>query len=318
MLLIISDGINNGKGFNLNYIKFDFHYFVYEPIPNNILQDVKIVLFNYNEALFTYRLNWNPMLRNYYDSPDAFINALQALSKSIKKNYTHITIYNDPVLCMSQSSKCITNKKLEFVKNVRIPKINRILSIEDIDKVVNYPVIIKLDEESHNSGDVKDTLCKDRYEMIQMYRKHFEKYDKTIVVEYMNSYDEKIRNMISVRIIIYKNKIHDIYIRPSKEWNGHNDDQYVENIDKCKLLYLKKLWEYNYDSFLKNIEEQYGYGFFAVDFTYDSEKNELGLCEIGMKFIDDTYYNFMNEHTKTIEKSINTCYNDINAILTNF
>lgn len=315
MLLIISDGFFNGKGLDCKLIDHNYHFFCYDPIPNNIFANVRAVIFNYNESLFTYRLNWNPNLRKHYASETCFKLALRSLSDKIRDKYNHITIYNDPSLCLDQSSKFITNKKMNGLCNIKLPSIVQITQSKDLYLIQQFPVIVKLDGESHNSGGVNDMLCRNHNQLKEVYEKSFFNYKNTIVVEYMDSFDSVTNGMISVRIMIYKDRIHDIYIRPSKHWNGHNQCQNVDAIEICYNAYGHILMQYDYDSLLKKIYETYGYGFFAVDCTYDAKNNQLGLCEIGLKFIDYTYHAFMTKHDITVQKSLQVCYDDLSHIL---
>ena len=231
MILTISDGINNGKGGN-NYVTFDRHCYIYDCqfindklyINNNILniQNITIVFFNFNEDLFTYKLVWDKKLKKRFKHIGEYILLYQRISNHLQKYNKKIIVYQNPNKCFDLGCKIKVYDKLFKIENtfVKIPQYIKINSIDDIQKITFYPVIIKISNGSNNN---KDTLCKDQNQLINAYNSKFKNTSDILCIEFINSYIKCLNNYVCTRLLVINNKINQLYAKPNHHWNIHTD-----------------------------------------------------------------------------------------------
>jgi len=317
-LFVISDGLNNGKGPPLlPLLKFPYkHMFCYENIESySDFKTIKVVLFNFNEDMFTYRLKWNKHLSKKYATEKQFIDRLKHLSSFFKKNYPNIIIYNDPIKCCDLKSKLLTNTTVSTINQdvVYIPKTKEIRCFDDTKSINFFPLILKTDGESNGSNKSRDVLCKNISELQSNYKKHFSGKSGTIVVEFMNSYSSEYDTNIAVRFVVYNNRVMDLMIRFNKHWNVHTTDSCGSRIQECTMLYQNEINKIDISEFVNEVHSIYGNGFFSIDCTYDPNTYKLGLCEIGLKYtnVDAVWPAILRKY------SLQKFYKDTNYFVSN-
>lgn len=308
--LIISDGISNCKG---SYIIKNLaeNIYIYNIIikNNNLyhnnkilnLNNVKLVIFDFNEDLFTYNLNWDPRLKKFFSNCNQMIIYFIKISNYIKQSYNNIIIYNDPYKCFILGNKYNVFNKIKHINNniFGIPKYKNILDENDIYKIDFFPVILKYSNGSHTNND---TICKNKNELINTYNTVFKFKKNIICIEYITSYINELNCNHSIRLMVTNNQMIDYYMRPSKKWNIHNDDQDSSKIyisdNYLKNFILQNKVEIN--KYLNKIYNIFGCGFYAYDLILNN--NKLYICEIGLKIYDDSYVNFINNNNIKLKK----------------
>ena len=165
-------------------------------------------------------------------------------------------------------------------------------------KIVNYfPCIIKTKDSSH---DIREKICYNNKELINN-KKRFGNED-VISVEYIDSYNNKLKIYCSLRLMVVNNKLIDYFFRPGKQWNIHTNDQdekLVLEADKYfEDFYIKNKLKIN--KLLENLYKVYGNGFFSYDLVLNN--NKLYLCETGLKYYDYTYHNFIKKNVINLSK----------------
>ena len=312
-ILTISDGINNGKGEN-KMIIFKYHCFIYNCyiknkfliINNKICNLLKInkIIFNFNEDLFTYNLNWDKNLKKRFKNVNKMIQLFKNISILIKKYYPYITIYQDPNKCFDLGDKILTYNKIKDISSniIKIPKYKKINNIDDINNINFYPVILKISNGSHSKNDC---ICNNKKELINNYNKYFKNKKNIICVEFINSYIKELKCNHCIRFMIINNKITDYYFRPSNKWNIHTNDQ-LQNKQKIikSDLYFKLYFNKNIDlinEYIDNINNIYGNGFYSIDLILNN--NKLYICEIGLKNYDYSYVDYLKKNNIVINKN---------------
>lgn len=308
-ILTINDGINNGKGGN-DTVTFLYHTYIYNIfyINNNILingkgfnfNSVDIIIFNYNEDLFTYNLNWDKNLRKRFKSCNKMINFFKLISFVIKKKYPKIKIYNDPIKCFELGDKVNVYQKIEKIKDelFKVPRWTKVNNLNDVNKINFYPNIIKISNGSHSKDDKKSD---NKNDLIKNYKKYFLNKKNVFCVEYIDSYQKSLASFCSLRLMVINNKVTDYYFRPSNNWNIHTNDQ-NNNLVRSDTFF-KNFYDNNkahIQNYLNKINKIYGDGFFSYDLILNN--NKLYICEIGLKLYDDTYVNFIKKSKSKLNK----------------
>lgn len=309
-ILTISDGIKNGKGGN-DSVTFLYHTFIYNILYVNNewlingkafnFNSVDIIIFNYNEDLFTYNLNWDMNLIKRFKSCNEMINFFKLISFEIQKKYPKIKIYNDPIKCFELGDKVNVYQKIEKIKDelFKVPRWIKVNNLNDANKINFYPNIIKISNGSHSKDDKK---CNNKNDLIEHYNKYFLNKNNVFCVEYIDSYQKSLTSFISLRLMVFNNEVIDYYFRPSNNWNIHTNDQ-----NKNLVVESDKFFKTFYDSnkahiqnYLNEVYKIYGNGFFTYDLIFNN--NKLYICEIGLKNYDDSYAYFINNNKIKLNK----------------
>lgn len=308
-IITISDGITNGKGGN-DIVTFSQHYYIYNiNIINNKLivsgkilnfENIKVVIFNFNEDLFTYNLKWDKQLIKRFKISNDMINFFKIISFVIKKNYPKIKIYNDPIKCFELGDKVNVYQKIEKIKDelFKVPRWIKINNLKDINKVDFYPNIIKISNGSHSKDDKKSN---NKNELVTNYKNIFLNQKNVFCVEYIDSYQKSLSSYCSLRLMVFNNKVTDYYFRPSNNWNIHTNDQNNKLIESDNLF--KKFYnnnKVNIQKYLNKINKIYGNGFFSYDLILNN--NKLYICEIGLKLFDNEYVSFIKKSKSKLNK----------------
>ena len=307
MSIFIIDGKNNGKDNILTKYDKIFIYDCY--IQNDILyvnndtfdSEIKNVIFDFNETYSTYNLGWNNHLKKQYLTVQQMIEAFCSISTYIKTHFPNIVIYNDPNIWFKFGSKIEIYKAITNIKNdvFKFFKYSNIQSIEDIENIDFYPVIIKTDIGSHTKND---TICKDEVMLKECYNEKFKHENNVICIEYKNTYIDEIDKYMCVRLMVINEIIYDFYARPSNSWNIHTDDQCASSIVKTNHYFMEFFEKNKYiiNDFIKQFHSISGNGFFVYDVILSD--NNLYLCEVGLKFYDSTYSNFLKKNKIKLNK----------------
>lgn len=297
-ILTISDGILNGKG-RIKYITFDYNYYIYECkikdqnlLINDIifnLSNISKIIFNFNEDLFTYNLNWDVNLKKTFKNINDMIKLFKDISNLIHKNYPNIIIFNDPNNCFCLGDKVLLYDKIKHIEDdlFSIPKYKLISNSNDLMNIDYFPVIIKITNGSHADSD---KLCNNTKELLKAYNENFENKKNVFVVEYINSYIDELKCNICIRFMVSNNKLMEYYFRPSLNWNIHVSDIDTNMLKVCDLYYEKIYNNHKreIENYFVKISNVLGNGFFAYDIIYSN--NKYYICEIGLKYFDFTMY----------------------------
>lgn len=309
-LLVISDGKYNGKGSNI-ILGLGKHLFIYnitlsnnKLYYNNILINLNIIntiIFNYNEALFTFTLNWDSNLIKRFKSSNDMICLFTEINNLVMNIYPNIIIYNDPLKCFCLGDKINVYNKISYINNniISVPKYLKLTNQEDISTINFFPVIIKI---SNGSNTKNDTICHTNIELLSIYNKYFKNINNVLCVQYINSHIKYLKCNHSIRFMVINNTLIDYYIRPSNEWNIHTNEQDSRKIYESDT-YFKEFFNKNkleIDKYLNDIFQIFGHGFYAYDLILYN--NKLYICEIGLKMFDDTYVEFLKNNNIQLDK----------------
>jgi len=312
-ILTISDGKSNGKGGN-EFVTFDVSCYIYDCciVNNNLLiNNKKInmnnfthVIFNFNEDLFTYHLNWDTNLTKKYNNVDVMIQDFKDVATLFKKIAPNVIIYQDPHKCFPLGDKTLTFDTIKDIQNeyVTCPIYKKINNITDLNKFNTFPCIIKYD---NGSSTKNDKVCKTKDELYNAYNNIFLNKPNVICIQYIDSKKNRINEYCSIRLMVLNDKLLDYYCRPSKKWNIHTGDQ-----DFTKVAIADEMFQEYYNAhkeyiniYIEKIHSLYGNGFFAYDLILSD--NILYVCEIGLKLYDDTLVNvFKNNNIKSNKQTL--------------
>lgn len=316
MILTISDSHKNGKGIP-NLISFDKTILIHELEIDNgkLLHNLKefdikqfnTIIFNINEDLFPYTLKWNKQLSNKFSSSNELIEHFCSISQFIQDISPQTIIYQKPENVFELCDKVKTYEKLSKInlEIFKIPKFKAINSFEDLTTVDFFPLILKKTVGSHTKNDF---LCKNHKELLSYYNE-FKNKSNIFCVEYIDSFIKEIDTKHSMRIMITNDQILDFYLRPSKMWNIHTNDQDTEKVLEADE-YAKNFFKRNNDFIKKdiqNIYQIYGNGFFSYDVILKDHK--LYFCEIGLKYFDYTQESLIRKtRLKNFKNSLSSKY----------
>ena len=304
--MIIIDGIENGKGSN-KYINFGKtipiyqlsiknHKLIYNKQALNII-NIDIIIFNYNEDLLTYSRNWDPKLTKKFKNQEDMISFFKKVSKLIKNINPKIILYQDPNKSFELGDKILVYNRIQKIKDplFTIPKYKKINDINDLLDVDFYPLIIKPANESCSG---KDFLCQHLKDAIRIYKKHFENHGNIFVVEFINSYIDKLKTQHSIRFMVSNNKLMEYHFRTSNNWNARAKNQIKNKISISESYYKNIYLKHKEQIYLyfDKINKIYGNCFFAYDVIYNEKQDKYYICEIGLKIIDETYKNYSRNY----------------------
>ena len=307
MILKIVDGKMNGKE---DCIHVDYECFVYECSIQDKkfflrnthfpLNSITAILFSFNEALITYNLRWNSILQQHYSTADEMVHHFNTIATYFVQFHKHICLYNNPLFIFPLRSKIYTYNLLQTIENkiVKLPKyVNGTLTKANLSNVDFLPAIIKMDCGSHTCGDV---VCHTQEELIHQYNTNFTNKTNVICIEYKNSLVKHLNKHISVRLMIYNDLIYDYYARPSTNWNIHTNDQDIGSMSVMDSYFHEyyKVNKTEIQRFFKEVHQKIGNGFYANDLVLSN--GILYLCEIGLKFYDKTYVDFVHQNNITL------------------
>lgn len=311
MILTISDGVGNGKGGNY-FVIFDLHDYIYncKIVDNSLfiknkevnLIEITCIIFNYNEDLFTYNLNWDSNLTTTFKNINDMIQHFKDIANLVKRYYPKIIIYQDPDKCFNLGNKTLTFNAIKDIQNthVKCPLYKKIINLNDLNDVNFFPCIIKEDDGSATNND---TLCATRDKLISAYNSFFLNKKNVICIQYIDSSKNSINKYCSTRFMVINDTLVDYYCRPSNIWNIHTKDQ-----DFAKVVLADQMFQEFYNIhkeyinlYFKEIHSLYGNGFFAYDVILSD--NILYICEIGLKIYDSTIVDVFNKHNINLNKS---------------
>tara|TARA_Y100000768_G_C23988571_1_gene690555 strand:- start:636 stop:1610 length:975 start_codon:yes stop_codon:yes gene_type:complete len=294
-ILTISDGIiDNGKGGNI-YVTFNHHILIYEcSIKNENLfvndkpfdmSKLKTVIFNFNEDLFAF----DQRLIIFKQSHN-IIKLFQQISRLIKTKYPNITIWQDPDKLFDLGDKVTMFNNIKDIKSdlFRVPKYKKISTINDLEDVDYFPIIMKYSNGSHTTDD---TICKTKKEALEIYTLKFINKQNVFVVQYISSYIEKLNCNHCIRFMVTNNKLMEYYFRPSTKWNIHSNDQNNNLVKVCEDYYMTIYKNHQNDihAYFNKVHNIFGNGFYAYDVIFNEKQGKYYICEIGLKIFDSTY-----------------------------
>jgi hypothetical protein len=290
MIVTISDTINNGKGKPLSIVSNltplqHYHMFLTD-INHEMLEKVSTVIFNYNEDLSPIKLKWCSQLVKKFSTTERYENYLKKIARQLSSN---VRIINNPLTCFQLRDKLATYEAVRPFQNefVKVPCVKPMSSVNETTDFKSDNVIIKKNDESHGSIDF---ICPANNVL-----KHKDHLKEAICIQYIDSRDEKgFYN--SLRIYIVGDKIIFSVYRPSKNWNVHTEDIDPTAFDMTMDM---NTWINNNKfviDFVKQFVGIHGEGLYVLDFLYCHKEKVLYFCEGGLKYFDDTIYNYVKRH----------------------
>jgi hypothetical protein len=313
-VLVISDSKNGtGKNFMIKYEK-NINIYDLDIHDNDIYHEKKvlnfdkydIIFFNFNEDFILFD---DKILEIYKDH-----NNLERVYNNIYDRVRHKTVYNIPKKCYSIGNKIETYKKLTNITNefISIPKFFQIKSINDLQFIKKYPVILKINKWSQHEHDI---ICNDDDELLNYYIENFKNNDfakerGVMCVEYINNKIESLNTNNSIRMFVVNNVFIDYVARPSSSKLIHTKDIDITKLNSMDIYFERVIEKHMVEiqEFLNVLYMIYGKGQYAHDFVYCEKKDKLYLCELGLKGFDDTLYHKLMEnnieftHNKLINK----------------
>ena len=302
MILSIIDGRNNGKD---NVIQSNYTVFVYQCTIRNSelfvnhmhfnLDNIKIIVFSFNETLFTYNLKWNVDLLKNYSNENNMIEHFVDLYNYFHSNHPDISIYNNPKLWFPLGSKHMIFETLQTAQtNVfKNPKCIQVNNTTDLNNITFYPCILKYDYGSHT---INDEICNNLNQLQQCYKKINDSKHSILAIEYKCSFQSQLQKHLCIRFMVVNDVIYDFYARASDDWNIHTNNQdstVLANADKYFAEYYFKNKE-SINEYVSNVHKIIGNGFYSYDVVLF--ENTLYLCEIGLKFFDRAYALYCAKH----------------------
>lgn len=300
LILTINDGERNGKleeNNTDNYLNTNFKFCISnciiikkKLIINNLefdLNNISIVIFNFNEDLKTFKREKNKKFKNKIKTVNELINNFKEISNFIKKYYPNIIIYNDPNNCYELGDKVLVYDKIKNIQNdlVKVPKYNKIFNEDDLKSINYFPVIIKVTNGSHTSSD---TICTNLKDLSYVYNYNFKNKNNIFVVEFIDSYIDELKCKHSIRFMVTNNHIMEYHFRGSNDWNARASVQIGNKIKESDLFYQKIFENHKpkLENYFSKIHKIYGNGFFHFDIIYNQKENKYYVCEIGLKICD--------------------------------
>jgi hypothetical protein len=312
MILTISDGVSNGKGGNY-FVIFDLHDYIYncKIVDNSLfiknkevnLIEITCIIFNYNEDLFTYNLNWDSNLTTTFKNINDMIQHFKDIANLVKRYYPKIIIYQDPDKCFNLGNKTLTFNAIKDIQNthVKCPLYKKIINLNDLDDVNFFPCIIK---EEDGSATSNDTLCATSGELLSAYNSFFLNKKNIICIQYIDSTKNSINKYCSIRLMVTNDNLVDYYCRVSDMWKINNicNDHTIMYLCKADQMFQEYYNTYKLiiDDYIKKIHAIYGNGFFAYDLILSD--NILYVCEIGLKIYNSTFPRVVKEHNIQLNK----------------
>jgi len=294
-ILTITSERNNGKG-SEGIIDFDKKYYIHELIGKTIdFSKYKIIICDFNEDA----IRRNGTAKKHFKTLDKMLSFYEKICENALEVNPNIVIYQQPSKCSWVGDKQKTNTLLKNIISeddfFAIPHTTPIHKRCDIDTIKNYPVIMKA---TINTGKERklDCLVKSQKEAKQKYNELFKPYKEIIAVEVINSRISQLKCNHAIRLFIMNDMLIDWSIRPSSSWNIHARNSIVSKLQDAED-YIAPIFQENMDkimSFIKNMHEILGNGFYAWDVIYSNEKNKLYICELGLKYFDYFMANRVN------------------------
>ena len=242
----------------------------------NILKNIKIVIFDYNEVLCQISKKDRDNIKH------KFI----LISRIIKKH--NKILFNDPELGYLLGDKFISYELLRELPSSSIFKLPKVYS--NSSKNINFPIICREKVNTHSSNDFIASN-------FGQFKNLFKKKCDYVVTEYIDSFNKNYNVYHSIRLMVVNEKLIDFYYRPSHKSIIHNNDQIkdirlIQETDKFFKNYLNSS---KLSDSLNDLYKILGNGFYSIDCILN--EGSLYICEIGYKFYDITYVNF----TKSID-----------------
>lgn len=301
-ILWIYDKLDNGKSgryvreYNkkaqIKYICIkDFHN---TKLVNKInFYHFNIVFFDYNEDEY----NFNGDLKKVFKRIKNMKHCFNNVYNYINKKYPKKIIINNPNKCYSMGDKNITYNLLSQIKNpvVQIPKY--IIYDENnnnlLDEIDYFPVIVKSNKAAN---DKKDTICKNKNEILKVINDKFENKKNILIVEYIDSYDKEFSSYHKIRWLVYDNNMVQHQTSSGSKFNIHNKSTTRESYLNMKTKYEQfyKTHETDIQDFLDAHFEIYGHGTYSLDLIYKDDK--IFLCENGLKIYDKGAEHYLDKN----------------------
>ena len=327
-ILIIYDKNNNGKTGKkifedyhkkykdciLNFNNSERIYFKNINLINNFLfhKKEKIIIKYFNIVIFNYGEDCS-LSKDYLKKTIPIYNF-------IKNNYTHISIFNNPLNHNLITDKFITYKKLKNCKYVKIPDFG-VTKKKNLVNIKKFPIIISRRKQSGGIGKYKINSKDELQKLDDNFIKN--KFWATFYYSYLPN----TNIFICIRLFIFNNKLVDFICRPSLDWNVHTGNQILNN--KELIIKADKFfhdYQNNNNKYIQHILDELfnilGNGLYTHDFILVN--NKLILCELGYKVLDPklikvhTDYDLLKDLSNKICNNPDKVHNVYKQLLLNY
>lgn len=191
-------------------------------------------------------------------------------------HYKHIKIVNKPSSVIKQNSKIYLYSLLKENKIENIPMFKKLETVDQIEDINYYPVILRKDL---LFGGKCMTKCNNKLELINEFNS-IENKDNLFAVQFLNSEYKNIQGVL-LRVIVINNTILTYYLvnDPNGEWNVHTSSGW----DRNDFNILNKSNEDLIDeSLFKHLISIMGLGTYAFDCIIHN--NKIIILEVNVKF----------------------------------